>query len=113
MKRIALLVSNETFQRLMQNGGQRTPGRIWLECDGGTQPEFMYEPYSPRQQKRKCDQLLLSTEHGWLKKSSKRYKMHLSVPDHLGEQQTARVMERESKHLVDFMADLEQFLNNV
>ena len=112
MKRISILVSNETFLHLMQNGGRRMAGRVWVECDGSAQPEFRFEPYSHRQPV-KVDQLLLSSEHGWLKKSAKRYRMRLSVPDHLGEQQAARIMERESQHFVSFLTDLEQFLNNI
>jgi hypothetical protein len=112
MKRISILVSNETFQHLMQNGSRRTAGRVWLERDGSAQPEFKFEPYSHRQHV-KVDQLLLKSEYGWLKKSAKRYRMRLSVPDHLGEQQVARIMERESRHLLDFLSDLEQFLNNI
>ena len=112
MKRISILVSNETFLHLMQNGGRRMAGRVWVECDGSAQPEFRFEPYSHRQSV-KVDQLLLKSEYGWLKKSAKRYRMRLSVPDHLGEQQAARIMERESKHLVRFLSDLEQFLNNL
>lgn len=112
MKRISILVSNETFLHLMQNGGRRMAGRVWLECDGSAQPEFRFEPYSHRQPV-KVDQLLLKSEYGWLKKSAKRYRMRLSVPDHLGEQQAARIMERESQHFVSFLTDLEQFLNNI
>lgn len=112
MKRISILVSNETFLHLMQNGGRRTAGRVWVERDGSGRPEFRFEPYSHRQPV-KVDQLLLKSEYGWLKKSAKRYRMRLSVPDHLGEQQAARIMERESRHLLDFLSDLEQFLNNI
>jgi hypothetical protein len=112
MKRLSFLVSNETYQHLMQNGGRRTAGRVWLECDGGTQPVFMFERYRHRQPV-KVDQLLLSSEHGWLKMSARRYRMRLSVPQHLGEQQAARVMMRESKRLTDFLHSLEQFLTNV
>ena len=112
MKRISILVSNDTFQHLMQNGSRRTAGRVWLERNGSAQPEFKFEPYSHRQPV-KVDQLLLKSEYGWLKKSAKRYRMRLSVPDHLGEQQAARIMERESQHFVSFLTDLEQFLNNI
>ena len=112
MKKISFLVSTETFLRLTQNGDRRTAGRAWLERDGSGQPVFKFEPYSHRQRVR-VDQLLLSSEHGRLTKSAKRYRMRLSVPDHLGEQQAARIMERESRHLVDFLSDLEQLLNNI
>ena len=112
MKCISLLVSDETYLHLMQNGGRRTAGRVWLECDGGTQPVFMFERYRHRQPV-KVDQLLLSSEHGRLTKSPQRYRMRLSVPHHLGEQQAARVMKRESKRLTDFLHSLEQFLTNV
>lgn len=112
MKKISFFVSTETFLHLMQNGGRRTAGRIWLERDGSGQPVFKFEPYSHRQRVR-VDQLLLSSEHGRLTKSAKRYRMRLSVPDHLGEQQAARIMARESRHLVDFLSDLEQLLNNI
>ncbi len=112
MKKVSFLVSDETYLHLMQNGGRRTAGRVWLKCDGGTQPVFTFERYSHRQPV-KVDQLLLSSEHGWLKKSAQRYRMRLSVPHHLGEQQAARIMERESQHFANFLSDLEQFLNNV
>lgn len=112
MKQIVISISDKTYLHLMQNGGRRTAGRVWVERDGSAQPEFVFEPYSHRQPV-KVDQLLLSSEHGWLKKSAKRYRMRLSVPDHLGEQQAARIMERESQHFVSFLTDLEQFLNNI
>ena len=112
MKKISFFVSTETFLHLMQNGDRRTAGRVWLERDGSGQPVFKFEPYSHRQRVR-VDQLLLSSEHGRLTKSAKRYRMRLSVPDHLGEQQVARIMERESRHLLDFLSDLEQLLNNI
>ena len=112
MKQIVISISDKTYLHLMQNGGRRTAGRIWVERDGSGRPEFRFEPYSHRQPV-KVDQLLLKSEYGWLKKSAKRYRMRLSVPDHLGEQQAARIMERESRHLLDFLSDLEQFLNNI
>ena len=112
MKQIKLSISDKTYLHLMQNGGRRTAGRVWVERDGSGRPEFRFEPYSHRQPV-KVDQLLLKSEYGWLKKSAKRYRMRLSVPDHLGEQQAARIMERESRHLLDFLSDLEQFLNNI
>ena len=112
MKRITFFISDESYLHLMQNGGRRMAGRAWLERDGSGQPVFKFEPYSHRQRVR-VDQLLLSSEHGRLTKSARRYRMRLSVPDHLGEQQAARIMERESRHLVDFLSDLEQLLNNI
>ena len=112
MKKISVFISTENFLRLTQNGDRRTPGRIWLERDGSGQPVFKFAPYAHSQRVR-VDQLLLSSEHGRLSKSAKRYRMRLSVPDHLGEQQAARIMERESRHLVDFLSDLEQLLNNI
>ena len=112
MKRITFFISDKSYLRLMQNGDRRTPGRIWLERDGSGQPVFRFEPYCHRQRVR-VDQLLLSSEHGRLTKSARRYRMRLSVPDHLGEQQAARIMERESQHLVGFLSDLEQLLNNI
>ena len=112
MKQIVISISDKTYLHLMQNGGRRTAGRVWVERDGSGRPEFRFEPYSHRQPV-KVDQLLLKSEYGWLKKSAKRYRMRLSVPDHLGEQQAARIMERESQHFVSFLTDLEQFLNNI
>jgi hypothetical protein len=112
MKRITFFISDESYLRMMQNGDRRTAGRAWVVRDGSGQPVFKFEPYSHRQRVR-VDQLLLSSEHGRLTKSAKRYRMRLSVPDHLGEQQAARVMMRESKRLTDFLHSLEQFLTNV
>ena len=97
----------------MKNSGRRMAGRVWLERGGFAQPEFVFEPNSNRQPRRRKDQLLVGSEHGWLKKSARRYKLHLSVPDHLGELRTALIMRRESKALVDVMSHLDQFLANV
>ena len=113
MKKISFFVSSETFENLMQSCGQRIPGRVWLERGGFAQPEFVFEPYSNRQPRRRNDQLLAGSEHGWLKKSARRYKLHLSVPDHLGELRTALIMGRESKALVNFMSHLDQLMSNV
>jgi len=113
MKKISFFVSNDTYQNLIQNSGRRMAGRVWLERGGFAQPEFVFEPYCNRQPRHRNDQLLAGSEHGWLKKSARRYKLHLSVPDHLGELRTALIMGRESKALVDFMSHLDQLMSNI
>jgi len=112
MKSVFFIVSEDTFQKMQNQRGRRVAGRAWLECDG-TQPRFHFEPYSRRQSRRDRNQLLVGSEHGWLKKSARRYKLHLSVPDHLGELRAAEIMKREAKAIIDFMRGLDQFLRNV
>ena len=112
MKQIKIWVSDETFQKIIREKTDRFPGRLWQESNGsGSKPQFRFEAY--RRSMRKKPQPLLILGHGWLKKSARCYQIKVSIPDRLGEMRASNAMRSECNEASDFLAGLDQLLNNI
>lgn len=112
MKKLSFWVSDETFLRIHQENPGRIAGRVWLErSDNGSKPQFHFEPY--QRSTRKKPQPLLYLMHGWLRKTAHRYQLKVSIPDRLGEMRASIAMRNECNEGADFLAGLDQLLNNI
>ena len=95
MKKIEIKNESEVMKSL--NKGLVVSGRLvkrQLEC-GRTITEFI--PYNRSNSRRKADVLICRLEHGWVKESAQRIKVHDSLPKHLGTARIISILEREMR----------------
>ena len=90
--------------------GKRLEGSLYAER---VDNELLvgFNPYRRKKANRRHDQTLLTLGHGWLRKSAKRYRLHLSLPDNLGERRVGDLMVSETEEARNFMAALQEVLN--
>ena len=62
--------------------------------------------------KRPCDRLIRILEHGWVKESAQRIKVHESIPKNIGIARVMAVLDREMKDAKNALIDRE-IINNV
>ena len=91
---VKLLLDEQTLKVLFE--GKRIEGSLYAErVDNELVVGF--NPYRRKKAYRRHDQTLLTLGHGWLRKSAKRYRLHLSIPDNLGERRVAGLMASETQ----------------
>lgn len=105
-----LFLDEQTLSALSK--GKRVQGSLYAERIDN-QIVVGFNPYKRSKTVRRHDQTLLALGHGWLRKSAKRYKLHLSIPDNLGECRVAGLMASESEEARNFMCALEELLKVV
>ena len=84
--------------------GRRIEGSLYAERVNN---EFVvgFNPYRRKKTNRRHDQTLLTLGHG--------YRLHLSIPDNLGERRVAGLMASETEEAHNFMCALEELLKEV
>ena len=92
--------------------GKRIEGSLYAERVNN-ELVVRFNPYRRKKTNRRHDQTLLTLGHGWLRKSAKRYRLHLSIPDDLGERRVAGLMASETEEAHNFMCALEEILKAV
>lgn len=92
--------------------GKRVQGSIYAERVGN-EIVIGFRQYRRIRTRRHHDQTLLTLPHGWVRKSAKRYRLHLSLPDNLGEHRVGELMASETEEARSFMQALENVLNVV
>ncbi len=92
--------------------GKRVPGSIYMERENNEIVIGFYQ-YKRKKVKRRHAQQLLTLPHGWVRKTPRRYKLNVSLPDNLGERRIGELMECESVEARSFMNALESVLNVV
>ena len=105
-----IILSEQLLQCLRT--GKRIPGSIFL-LQVNDEVVIGFNQYRRNSAKRRPDQLLLPLPHGWVRKSAQRYKLHLSLPDALGERRVAEIMGTETEEAGHFLRALEAILQNV
>lgn len=92
--------------------GKRIPGSIHAERVAN-EVVIGFRPYGRNSVKRRHDQTLLALPHGSIRKSPRRYKLCISLPDSLGERRCGELMKSETEEAKSFMDALESVLNAV
>lgn len=105
---IKLMMNKELFECLCT--GRRIQGALYLERLGN-EIFIRFNQYQRIRPKRRHDQTLHVLPHGWLRKSAKRYRLHLSLPDNLGESRVADLMASETEEARNFMSALKDVLD--
>lgn len=105
-----IFLSEQLLKILMT--GKRVAGSIYVERVGN-EAVVRFRPYQRSRTKRRHDQTLLALPHGWIRKSPRRYRLNVSLPDHLGERRVGELMAGEALEAQSFMNALESVLNNV
>ena len=90
--------------------GKKIKGSLYAE-QVGNELLIGFRQYKRNGKKRRRDQMLLSLPHGWIRKSAKRYRLQLSIPDSLGECRVGDLMKCETEEARNFMNALESVLN--
>lgn len=103
-------LSEQLLRTLMT--GKRVPGSIYAERVGNEIVIGFYQ-YQRNRTIRRPSQTLLTLPHGSVRKTARRYKLCVSLPDHLGERRCGELMAAESMEARSFMNCLESVLNNV
>jgi hypothetical protein len=105
-----VLLDEQTLRVLLE--GKRIEGSLFAERVEN-KLVVRFNPYRRKKPNRHHDQTLLTLGHGWLRKSAKRYRLHLSIPDNLGERRVAGLMASETEEAQNFMCALEELLKVV
>ena len=107
---VTLFLDEQMLKVLFE--GRRIEGSLYAERVNN---EFVvgFNPYRRKKNNRRHDQTLLTLGHGWLRKSARRYRLHLSIPDNLGERRVAGLMASETEEAHNFMCALEELLKEV
>jgi len=103
-------LSEQTLETLLT--GKRIPGSIHAERVAN-EVVIGFRPYGRNSVKRRHDQTLLALPHGSIRKSPRRYKLCISLPDSLGERRCGELMKSETEEAKSFMDALESVLNAV
>lgn len=90
--------------------GKRIPGSLFMERASDGEMVVGFYQYHRNRARRRNDQTLLTLPHGWIRKSAQRYKLHLSVPDNLGEYRVAELLELENREGCAFLKALGQIM---
>lgn len=93
--------------------GKTIPGSLHIERTSDEQIVIGFNQYHRYGDNRPHTQQLLTLPHGWVRKSPRRYRLCVSLPDILGERRVGELMESESVEARSFMNALESVLNNV
>lgn len=107
---LKIYLSDQLLQCLKT--GKRVPGSIYLERVNGQIVVGFYQ-YQRNSGKHRLPQQLLTLPHGWVRKTPRRYRLQVSLPDNLGERRVGELMELESVEARSFMNALESVLNVV
>lgn len=109
MEKIKL--SEQQLSRL--NQGKRIKCSLFMMRTSDGQNEIGVNEYQQNAGKRKHAQQLHTLPHGWIRKTPRRYKLSVSLPDDLGERRVGELMEVEGAEARNFMSSLDSILNNV
>lgn len=90
--------------------GKRIPGSLFMERTSDGRIVVCFYQYRKNRARHRNDQTLLTLPHGWIRKSAQRYKLHLSVPDNLGEHRVAELLEQENREGCTFLKALGQIM---
>ena len=82
-------IETEALKKVM-NEGKKLSGVIMFDEAIGLP---VFKAFNGR--RRKSDRVIQTLEHGWLKESSKRYKVYESIPKELGVRTVCKVLNRE------------------
>lgn len=105
---LKIILAEQLLRTLMT--GKRIQGSIYSERVGD-EIVIGFHQYRRIRTRRRHDQTLLCLPHGWIRKSAKRYRLHLSLPDNLGERRVGDLMVSETEEARNFMAALQEVLN--
>ena len=107
---LKIILAEQLLRTLMT--GTRIQGSIYAERVGN-EVVIGFHQYRRIRTRRRHDQTLLCLPHGWIRKSAKRYRLHQSLPDNLGERRVAGLMASETEEAQNFMCALEELLKVV
>ncbi|MBR1449292.1 MAG: hypothetical protein IJ588_11185 [Prevotella sp.] len=108
--KIKYVLTEQLLSTLMQ--GKRVPGSMYAE-QVDDEMVIGFRQYQRKGAKRRPDQTLLALPHGWIRKSAKRYRLNLSMPDNLGERRVGDLMASETEEARRFMQALQEVMNVV
>lgn len=108
--KVLIILTEQLLQTLLT--GRRIQGCIFSQLVAN-EVVIGFRPYRRNSTGRRRDQTLLTLPHGSIRKSQKRYKLFISVPDTLGERRCGELMKCESEEAKSFMDALESVLNAV
>ncbi len=92
-------VSEDALDAIMN--GRYVEGTIKMVAGRG----LVFSKWTRRIHQRPTDRMLLRTANGWLKESTQRLKMWVSVPKDLSISRCAEVLERESGEMTDYLVE--------
>ena len=107
---ISVSLTEQQLERL--KSGKRIPGSVRAE-QVDNEVVIAFHEYQRNGGNHRPAQTLLALPHGSVRKTPRRYRLSISLPDNLGERRCGELMERESVEARSFMNNLESILNHV
>ena len=104
-----IILNEQQLSRLMS--GKRIKCSLFMERTSDGQLTVGVHEYQQSAGKHHAQQLH-TLPHGWVRKTPRRYKLSISLPDRLGERRIGELMESESAEARSFMNSLESILAN-
>lgn len=90
-----VVMSTEVLALLKK--GRRVDGRLMLKETSKGKIQIVFMPYNRKYPNHRNDRLIKLLEHGWVKESPTRIKVHESIPKNLGTARIMGVLDREVK----------------
>lgn len=97
-------VSKEALETIMN--GRYVEGTIRMVAGRG----LVFTKWNRKSCNQQADRILYRSANGWLKESTQRLKMWVSVPRDLGACRCADVLQRECGEMADYLAENADFL---
>ena len=104
-----LYLNEQQLSRLMS--GERIKCSLFMTRTSDGQDAIGICEYQQNAEKHHVQQLH-TLPHGWVRKTPRRYKLSVSLPDSLGERRIGELMESESAEARSFMNSLESIMAN-
>lgn len=104
-KNKTVVISNEVLALLKK--GRRVDGRLMLKEISKGKIQIVFMPYNRKYPNHKNDRLIKRLEHGWVKESPTRIKVHDSIPKDLGTARIMGILDREIKDAKNALIDRE------
>lgn len=104
-----IILNKQQLSRLM--AGKRIKCSLFGERTSDGQFAIGVYEYQQSAGKHHAQQLH-TLPHGWVRKTPRRYKLSVSLPDSLGERRIGELMESESAEARSFMNSLESIMAN-
>lgn len=105
-----IILNEQQLSRLMK--GKRIKCSLFMTRTSDGQDAIGVCEYQQNAGKHHAQQLH-TLPHGWVRKTPRRYKLSISLPDSLGERRIGELMESESAEARSFMNSVESLLPNI
>ena len=87
--------------------GLKVEGRLWLEETVDGKFVIWFQQYNRKPQPKQRNWLIRRLEHGWVRESTRNYKVYDCIPKELGTARVISILDREHQGAKEALMDRE------